>query len=373
MAYPAFNPTNLTWSQQANEQAYKAMNYGNLNSTSLPQNYDPIYNKLIQEIGNTVYRELRVMQRWADIGYTAAPDSYPRILREIYMKQRKGWNYPMDNETRPNTLNWYNIYQDEIDVRYHSTQFRWMYEWTLFDEELRRFAGQSTIARLAEMKMINCTNARNMFMDTFRKKLLEQLIENAAVQITAPVDITADNLTQAQAIEWLEFVDNMLYEMEEGSSQYNKMGQYMQIPRGRMQFIMTRALYKKVMTTAFPNTFTETSYFKALVPGNVKLVPTFGTEGIAQADATTTALEPTFDAKGMNLLNWDGTDYLYVNTNPKLQCVIMDKGAIGVEDNLNETLFGPKDITKLATPVASHFWTSGYITDLLPSVVLEGE
>lgn len=371
----SFNPTKNTWSQIANKQAYTAMTAGNLNSTTLPTVYDPIYNKLVEQIAYTMYRELRILRNWDMIGRTAPPNEYPGILREIYMNQRKGMNFTMDNGTRPTNLNWYEIFEDEIQVRYHSVQFRWMYQYTLFDEELRRFSGGNgeTIARLAEMKNMNMINARNMFMDAFKKKLVAMLANNASVKVTTSINIADDSLTQADAKKWLMFIKNILREMAFGSAMYNALGEYMQVPKSNLQMLIPASLYEHVMTTAFPETIDNTRFYDDILPSNLVLMDTLGENGVAAAASPTTALEPTFDARGMNLLNWDGTNFLTVDTEPNLQCVIMDVDCIGVEDNLNEVLFGPKDITKLATPVAAHYWTKGYITDMLPSVAISYE
>ena len=59
----AFNTTNSTWSQVANKQAYNEMTAGNLNSKTLVTKYDPIYNKLVEQISYTMYRKLRYTQR----------------------------------------------------------------------------------------------------------------------------------------------------------------------------------------------------------------------------------------------------------------------------------------------------------------------
>lgn len=363
--------TNM-WSQLANEQAYKEMTNSNMNSKEFPLEYDPIYNKLISQISATMYRELRILQQWQNIGRTAPENEYPGILREVIMYMRKGMNYPMDNGTRPTTLNCYDIIDDEIDVRYHSAQFRWMYGYTIFDQELKRFAGQegpSMIAQLTEMKAANGISARNMFCDALRKKALNVLATQVAVQLTAPVDIWKDGLTQQEATEWLEWIDNLIFEMEIGSAAYNQLGVFMQIPRGSLQFIMPRRLYYKVMRAAFPETINETRYLQNLIPENRILIDTLGADELATLGSTE-ALQPTFDANGMNLLNWTPGTNESINTQPKQQCVLMARDCIGVEDNYNATLFGTKDIEKLATPVRMHYWTKCYVTDMLPSLTI---
>ena len=86
-----------TWSQLANEQSYNEMTLANLNSNTIPTVYDPIYEKLIMQISDTIYREMRIEQRWANIGATAPMNEYPGILREIYMERRKAMDYAMED------------------------------------------------------------------------------------------------------------------------------------------------------------------------------------------------------------------------------------------------------------------------------------
>lgn len=369
-------PTTNMWSQLANEQSYKTVEYGNLNSKDFPIAYDPIYNKLIEQISYTMYRKLRIMQKWGAIGDTAPMNEYPGILREIVMMQRKGENYPLDNGTMPTQLNCYRIIDDEIEVRYHATQIRWLYGWTIWDEALRRFSGGSreAISQLTEMKMLNCINARNMFVDAFRKKLLSVLTENVAIEVITGIDISNfETLTEEQAKAWLNAVDALLMDMDIGSTRYNTLGLFMQTPKSRLQMIIPARYYNNVIRRAFPDTY-HTESFRGILPSNLILIDTMGNEELSsKTDGTGTPITPTFDEHGLNLLTWNGNDYMTVNTDPTVQAVIMDKDCIGVEDNLNQTLFGPKDIEKLATPVRSHYWTKGYITDLLPCVVLRSE
>lgn len=369
--YEQFGPTTQLWDEVANQQSYNTMTYGNLNSTTFPTAYDPIYNKLIEQISYTMYRRMQILQLWRNIGRTAPMNEYPGILREVIMAQRKGQNYPLDNGTKPTTLGAYEIIDDKIDVRYHATQFRWMYGWTIWDEALRRFSGggREMIAQLTEMKMLNGINARNMFVDAFRKKLLSVLTQNVAVQFASSIDISNfDTLTEEGAKAWLNAVDALIASMGFGSSRWNKNGYFMQTPKGRLQMIIPAAYYNNVMRRAFPDTY-HTETFQGILPQNLILIDTMGNDAVAASTATGTPLTPTFDANGLNLLTWDGTNYLTVNTDPTVQFVLMDVDCIGVEDNLNQTLFGQKDIEKLATPVRSHYWTKGYVTDLLPCVV----
>ena len=67
--YNPFNPTSQTWSQIANKQAATEMQSGALNSNELILQYDPIYNKLVSQISYTMYRKLRVMQKWENVYY----------------------------------------------------------------------------------------------------------------------------------------------------------------------------------------------------------------------------------------------------------------------------------------------------------------
>lgn len=371
VVYTQFGPTTQMWDEVANKQAYDNMSYGNLNSKTFPTVYDPIYNKFIEQISYTMYRRLQILQKWSRIGRTAPMNEYPGILREVIMLQRKGRNYPLDDATKPTQLNCYDIIDDAVDVRYHATQFRWMYGWTIWDEQLRRFSGggPEMIAQLTEMKMLNCINARNLFVDAFRKKLLSVLTQNVAVEFASGVDISNfATLTQEQAKQWLNAVDALINSMDYGTTRWNKNGIFMQTPKSRLQMIIPAQYWNNVIRRAFPDTY-HTETFMGILPDNLILIDSMGNDAIVASSATTTPLTPTFDSHGMNLLTWDGTDYLSVDTDPTVQFVLMDVDCIGVEDNLNQTLFGPKDIEKLATPVRSHYWTKGYVTDLLPCVV----
>lgn len=369
--YEQFGPTTQMWDEVANEQAYKALTYGNLNSTEFPTVYDPIYNKFIEQISYTMYRRLQILQNWQRLGRTAPMNEYPGILREVINLQRKGQNYPLDNGTKPTTLNSYAIIDDQFDVRYHSVQFRWMYGWTIWDAALKRFSGggPEMIAQLTEMKMLNCINARNIFMDAFRKKLLSVLTQNVAVEYASSIDISNfATLTTEEAKQWLNAIDALIFSMGKGSARWNKNGYFMQTPKNRLQMVIPAEYYNNVMRRAFPDTY-HTETFTGILPENLILIDTMGNDGIAASSATGTVLTPTFNSVGMNLLTWDGTDYLSVNTDPTVQFVLMDVDCIGMEDNLNQTLFAPKDIEKMATAVRSHYWTKGYVTDLLPCVV----
>lgn len=365
----AFNPTKQTWFQVANQQAATEMASANLNSTSRPTNYDPIYNKLIEQIAYTMYRKMRIGQKWERLGRTAPVNEYPGILREIYMMQRKGMNFPADNGTRPTTLNSYSIYNDDIAVRYHSAQFRWMYPWTIYDEELRRFSGGNgqTIAELTEMKMINGINARNRFMDALRKETFFNMISNVAIEFPSGIDISDfSSLTQSDAKQWLNAIDNLLFELEIGTALYNSLGEYMQTPQTELQLVIPREYYYNVMRAAFPDMYNP-RYFEGILPENLILIDTLGGDNLSASDESTTPVTPTYDSVGMSLLNWTSTNGILPG-DENVQAVIMHRDCIGFEDNLNETLFGPKDIEKLATPVRSHFWTKAYYTDLLPAV-----
>ena len=361
-----------TWSQLANEQSYNEMTLANLNSNTIPTVYDPIYEKLIMQISDTIYREMRVEQRWSNIGATAPMNEYPGILREIYMERRKGMDYAMDRDPRPNQLNVYNVIDDEIQVRYHAAQFRWMYGWTLFDEELRRFSGGNgnMIARLSELKAINAASSRNMFIDALRKQVLYILATQVAKEVETDIDISEfGTLTQAQAKEWLNMLDNMIFEMYTGTTKYSPTGEFIQIPRDRLQIVMPYSFWNTLVRTAFPDTY-HIEYFQNILPENMILIDTMGGDQVALTGTPTVPITPTFDAQGMNLLNWSADTHVIIpDTN--IQCVIFDRYALGFEDNPMETHIGPKDIEKLAAPVRMHYWTKAYVTDMLPSVAIK--
>ena len=364
----AFNPTKSTWSQVANKQAANQMTSGNLNSSTFITTYDPIYNKLVEQISYTMYRKLRVVQNWSNLGRNAPENAYPGMLREVYMSQRKGQNFAMDYDTKPTTLGSYAIYDDTIDVRYHSAQFRWMYAWTIYDEELRRFSGGNgtTIAELTEMKMINAINARNIFMDNLRKQTLYTMYSNVATDVTIDIDITDfDTLTSDEAKSWLNQIDNILFELQVGTALYNKQNNYMQTPKGMLQLVIPREYYMNVIRKAFPDTY-NTIYFEGILPSNLILIDTLGGDTLYNA-AGDTPVPVTYDAQGMSLQNW-AVGNTFKAGDPNVVAVIMHQDCIGFEDNLTETLFAMKDVEKLATPVRSHFWTKAYYTDLLPSI-----
>lgn len=365
----AFKSTSHTWQLLANEQAYNQMQSGNLNSSTMITAYDPIYNTLMAQIIDTMYRKLRVVQMWKNLGYNATPNAYPGILREIAMRERKGENFPYDNGTKPTTLNSYRIIDDKIDVRYHMAQFRWMYGFTIYDQILRQFSGGRgvTIAQLAEMKAINGVNARNAYMDNLRKETLNKLMGNAAPHVKGPSDISSASITQADAKAFLAFIDNILFEMKVGTNLYNGLGYFMQTPINDLVMVMPRAYYYNMMRAAFPDTFSETRYMENLLPENLILIDNFGASLV---DDSGNPITPEFDDNGLNLLTWTEASTV-TDDNPDIMCCIMHRAAIGFEDNLDETYFAPKDIEKLATAARMHFWTSAYYTDMLPSVVVE--
>lgn len=367
-----FNPTKNTFQQVANKQAYDMANSGNLNSKTMITEYDPIYNKLVQQISYTIYRKMRIVQRWRDLGANAPKNAYPGILREVYMAQRKGRNFAMDNGTRPTQLGCYDIVDDTIDTRYHAAQFRWSYPWTIYDEELRAYSGGNgtMIGELAEMKMINCTNARNMFMDSLRKNTLKNLVQNVAIHVKPttnenPADF--ETLTAEGARSWLNFIDNIIFEMTTGSALYNVNKQYIQVPENDLVFVMPRYIYMNLIRRAYPDMFNSESY-RDIFPGNLILIDELG-GNMLTTDGSAVAT-PTFDSNGMNLLNWD-TGSKWKDELSGVVGVIMHRDSMGFEDNLDTVLFGEKDIERLATPVRAHFWTKAYITDLLPCVALD--
>jgi hypothetical protein len=115
---------------------------------------------------------------------------------------------------------------------------------------------------------------------------------------------------------------------------------------------------------AYPDTY-NTKEFESILPENLILIDSLGDEKLTDAEGV--ELTPTFDAHGMNLLNWDSTKKTAAR-DADLQAVIMDTGCLGFEDNLNIVAFGTKDIEKLATPVRNHYWTKAWMTDILPCV-----
>lgn len=364
-------PTSQTWQMQANKQAYDALTLAALNATEFPTNYDPIYGKLIEQISQTVYHKMRYEQMWRGIGTEHAPNSYPGILREIAMMRRKGMNYPMDNgNNKPTKLNVYDIYNDEIQVRYHAMQLRWMYGYTMFDEELRRFSGGNggTIGQLTEMKAIGAASARNIFMDALRKKVLSIYANQVATKVKTTIDISNfDTLTTEQAKAWLNMIDNLLFMLWVGTNKYNGLGELMQTPKDRLKVAIPRQYWLNVIRRAFPDTY-HTEEFQGIMPENMNFMDDLGDTQVYSAGDTPAPITPTFDAKGMNLLNWNSSSN--VQNNSKIQCVIYDKFAIGFEDNLNEVLTGPKDIEVLATPVRMHYWTKAYVTDMVAGLAV---
>lgn len=361
--------TSNIWDMQANEQSYKALVLSALNSTALPTNYDPIYGKLVEQISDTVYHKMRVEQVWSAIGSTHAPQAYPGILREIAMTRRKGQDFAMDVNPRPTTFGEYPIIGDDIQVRYHAAQFRWMYGYTIFDEELRRFSGGNgtTVGQLTEMKAINMASARNMYMDALRKKTMNIYATQVAGQVSSGVDISDfDNLTEEQAKSWLNEVDNLIFQLWVGTNLYNGLNAFMQTPKDRLQVIMPRKYWNNIVRRAFPDTF-HGEYFQNIMPENMILVDTMGDDHVFTGDPAT-QVEPTFDSQGMNLLNWSKSSNVKNASN--IQCLIVDKFAIGFEDNLNETLMTPKDARKLVTNVYNHFWTKAYVTDMVAGLAV---
>lgn len=363
-------PTSQMWQVQANKQAYNELTLAAMNATKIPENYDPIYGKLIEQITQTIFRRLEYQQKWRGIGTTHAPNSYPGILREIAMMRRKGENYAMDNNPKPDKLNVYDIYDDSITTRYHAMQLRWKYAYTIWDEQLRRFSGGNggTIAQLTEMKALGAATARNIFEDALRKKVLNIYANQVAAKVTTTIDISDfDTLTTEQAKSWLNTIDNLLYMLDIGTNEYNGLKELMQTPKRRLQVVMPRQYWNNVIRRAFPDTY-HTETLQGIMPENMILTDDLGDTQLYTTGDNPVPITPTFDAKGMNQLKWD--DDSNVQNNSKMQCVIYDKFAIGFEENLNVTLPGPKDIDLMATPVRNHYWVKAYVTDMVAGLAV---
>ncbi len=366
-----YNPTSGTWQIQATQQANNLLGSGKFNVDEFPNMSDPIYGKLIQQITKTVYRRNSVDQMYRNIGVNAEPDSYSGIVREIMMLQRKGQNFPWDDGTTPTTLNSYEIYDDEIETRYHSAQFRWMYPYTLFDYQLRQFAGQpSTIASINEEKAINMSTARNMFMDSLRIKMLNVAVEDVGTSYNmGDIDITDfDTLTEEQAKQWLVALNELFVELKWGTVKYSSLDQFQRPRMADLQFIIPEMSWNNVMRRAFPDMY-HAGTFENIVPEGVEIILVGDMGNTILTDASGTEIVPTFNSVGMNTTNYLSTYKAKLNDDG-LQGIVMHRGALGFEDSLNETLVGDMDIAKLAVPVRSHFWTKAYYTDLLPCIKL---
>lgn len=71
--------------------------------------------------------------------------------------------------------------------------------------------------------MINSVNARNRFMDALRKETFFNMTKNVATEFATDIDISNfATLTEDNAKLWLNIVDNLLFELEVGTSLYNK-------------------------------------------------------------------------------------------------------------------------------------------------------
>ena len=140
----------------------------------------------------------------------------------------------------------------------------------------------------------------------------------------------------------------------------------MQTQKADLQLVIPRQYFMNVMRRAFPDMYNPTS-FEGILPSNLILIDTLGGDQLSEDGSTPAAV--TYDNHGMSLQNWIPTNSILPG-DENVQAVIMHRDCIGFEDNLNETLFGPKDIEKLATPVRSHYWTKAYYTDLLPAIKL---
>lgn len=367
-SYYSYEPTGQTWENLANEQSYKEMALNVLNSTTMPNAVDPIYQKLVMQINETIYHKLRYEQNWYDLGTTRQPNEYPGIMREIAMTRRKGKNFAMDTDPRPKELGVYPIVDDNIQVRYHAAQFRWMYEYTTFDQELRRFSGgnATTIGQLHEMKAIAASSARNLYMDSLRKKVLSILIGQVASPLSWGVDLSDPaKLTAADARTFLMNLKELQRELYWGTAKYNALGEIIQTPQARLQIAMPAQYYDNLINAAFPQTISKTEIFDGILPRNIILMNDLG--DTVPATGTTPAA-PTWDADGTNLLDWTN-DSASVKTTDT-QCVIFDSFAMGFEDNLNMVLPGPTDVRKLATPWVHHYWTGAYISEMVASVAV---
>lgn len=367
-------PTGQTWENVANKQAYDQMTMSYLNSETLPTTVDPIYQKLVMQINDSIYHKMRYEQNWYDLGTTRAPQEYPGIMRELAMSRRKGKNFAMDADPRPDELGVYPIVDDDITVRYHAAQFRWMYEYTTFQQELKRFAqGPSTIGQLHEMKAIAASSARNIYMDALRKKTLAILETQVATKLSFGVDLSSSSLTQSDARRFLLNLKELQRELYWGTAKYNGLGELIQTPRDRLQIVIPHAYYENLINAAFPQTISKTEVFTDVMPRNIILIDNLGDVVPAQLTGTSpnqvlTPITPTWSADGTNQLDWTSSSLSMKTSN--IQCVIMDSFAMGFEDNLNITLPGAMDARKLATPWVLHYWSGAYISEMVASIAL---
>lgn len=369
MANYNYNANVNTWNQIANEQAYNAMNAGGLNETQMPSNIDPIFGQYHERITRDIFRIMRLSRHWDNIGTTSADNAYPGIIRESIMKSRKGRNFEGDNAAPKTELGAYEIVMDDVELRYHSTQFRMSYAYTLVDYQLRRFSGGngSLISQTNEARMVNAANYRNMFIDSFRKQILAQLsIGGSKDFVIAGAGDPADrtSLTQDEAQEWLQRIDSLLWILNIGTAEYNLQNEFRQVPKANLQMIMPREWYWNLIRKAFPET-RHREYFEGILPSNLILIDNWGNEQLEDGNAT--IVNPTFDSKGMNLLNWE-PGYTTVAGDPDLRAMIIDKRAMCIEDNLTYPWVGLIDGDLLMTPCRNHYWTKGWFTDLLTSI-----
>jgi hypothetical protein len=368
-----FPATKGTWTQVANKQAFDEFDMSHLTMDTPIAIYDPIFGKLLHTIGTTLYRHFTVSRRWTELTTNMPSNTYPGMIRQIAMLQRKNINYVMDNGTRPTMFYQIPRREDEIVVQYSTAQFRTMYGYNIAREELNRFANGtvSTITEIMAMKHANVNTAHNMFMTQLRKKMLAMMIDNLATAVPTGVDISNyEDLTEQQAKDWLVQIDRLLFELKTGTAKYNLLAQFMEVPESELQMVIPRDWYYNVLRRAFPFTYTNDVQYRAAIPTNLILIDTLGDDNLT--DATGAIVPYSSDSVGMSTINWTPTS----STSPhdsKVQAVIYDKRAIGLEENLEEIAVGVRDPDQLATPVTAHFWVSGYMSTWFPVIKLTSD
>lgn len=362
----------------ANKQQYDLASTGIFNTDKFPEIQGTVYEELIQQITLNMYHQSRYKERFANLGTQLPNNSYSGMIRDMAMIDRKGENFARDNGVSEETLGAYRIVKDKILVRYHSVQFRWTYPWTLFDEEIRRYAGNSpenaanAIAQITTMQTQNMVKSKNLNNDNIRLKVLN--IASKAIgkeYLMGEIDITDfETLTTEEAKQWLVNLDKLFYTLTEtGTTEFTDYDILHQLDAEEIDFVINYDSWKNVLRRAYPDTYHK-ALFEDVVPKGVNMIFTTGLGDVKITEADGTEIIPTFSTYGMNELTW-GSDWKEVKSDPSLQGYIFHKKALGFELNLDTTLTGQKDIEKLATPVRSHYWNSAYFTDLLPFVNLK--
>lgn len=384
--YPAGN----TPEQRLNKQAFDAFTNQWLNSETLPSLTDPQFNKLYMEITRVLFREMPFNARMGWFGTDDGMESRPGITQEIYMRERKVQNFPMDNDPRPTQFGVHDIVDDDIDTRYHALQTRTMYDYSIMEQELRRFMSNhpSLIGDLMASKARIGVKALNRFYDNLKRYMLTYYVNYVKTQMggtgsvypiaaaggdraATPEESTPfnDTMTQAGAWNFLNQLRDLQLEFERGTTRGSVTGDTIQVPN--LTIAMPERYLRNLTQVVYPSTFSDLPWVRDLMPQIVS-IDSFGGEQLMDA-AGTAPVTPTWDAKGMPLMDSRArTDVFSIGDQSDVVALVYSNDAVHFNRNFEYTGSTGMDPAKLVENVYMHEWYGGWYTDLIPAVAITG-